>query len=60
MNVGIHNVESIQTTQHYHKFGGGFYCMDIVIKNKDGHTHSVRLFSSKPITVPAASIEVVE
>ena len=60
MNVDIHNAESIQTTQRYHKFGGGFYCMDIIIKNENGHTNSIRLFSSKPITVPAASIEVVE
>ena len=60
MNVDIHEVESIQTTQRYHKFGNGFYCMDIVVKNIYGHTHSIRLFSSKPITVPAPSIEVVE
>ena len=60
MNVDIHEVESIQTTQRYHKFGKGFYCMDIVVKNIYGHTHSIRLFSDKIITIPTSVVEVVK
>ena len=60
MNVDMHNVESIQTSQRYHKFGGGFYCLDLTIKNRDGQTHSIRLFSSKIITIPTSVVEVVE